>query len=426
MSVRSQRFVPKKGSSANLDSLPREEGVFIVTTDDRRIYLDAKVNDVLMRLPLGGDFATAPIPWETLVDKPFEAVSADFVVVPDNNNENTVTLFLSSNLKVTNKAILDKFSENQSGELLYDSMPVGEHGTLVYKSRVDSYSDLFQIESPQEGQVYNVGSSGAKSFNKYIYVIKDDESGDWQPLYVAPDYMTIPNKPSINNVTLEGNKSLSDLGIVSGGYTTKGSSLFADLPRQLTPEKDGWVYNVSDNFITDNRFVEGSGISYSAGTNVVIVRAEDTISYSETTIEEGNPAELGLYEKNNGVYTRTQDTEIVSGKTYYTKVETPTYKFDALSGFVDVSPIDTRVTATQTMIASAFDSTQRYDVGNFVIYDNKFYRCITTHLGDWSAADFFETHVVDEMGGGGGSGDISVVSTVSQSDIASIMSQIWA
>jgi hypothetical protein len=96
-----------------------------------------------MRLPLGGDFATAPIPWETLVDKPFEAVSADFVVAPDNNNENTVTLFLSSNLKVTNKAILDKFSENQSGELLYDSMPVGEHGTLVYKSRVDSYSDLF-------------------------------------------------------------------------------------------------------------------------------------------------------------------------------------------------------------------------------------------------------------------------------------------
>jgi hypothetical protein len=33
-------------------------------------------------------------------------------------------------------------------------------------------------------------------------------------LYVAPDYTTIPNKPSINNVTLEGNKSLSDLGIV--------------------------------------------------------------------------------------------------------------------------------------------------------------------------------------------------------------------
>lgn len=59
---------------------------------------------------------------------------------------------------------------------------------------------------------------------------------------------------------------------VSGVYTPKGSLTFSDLP---TPSADalGSVYNVTDAFTTDSTFVEGSGVSYPAGTNVVVVQS---------------------------------------------------------------------------------------------------------------------------------------------------------
>lgn len=54
-------------------------------------------------------------------------------------------------------------------------------------------------------------------------------------------------------------------------YVPKGSVSFASLPSTLNSTMLGWTYNVSDAFTTDNRFVEGSGIDYPAGENVVVV-----------------------------------------------------------------------------------------------------------------------------------------------------------
>lgn len=78
-------------------------------------------------------------------------------------------------------------------------------------------------------------------------------------------------------------------GLVGAVYKPAGSIAYASLP---TPSSTnlGYVYNVTDGFTTDSRFVEGSGKSYPSGTNVVIINT--------------------------------------SGETY---------KFDVLSGFVDLS-----------------------------------------------------------------------------------------
>ena len=77
---------------------------------------------------------------------------------------------------------------------------------------------------------------------------------------------------------------------------------FASLP---TPGADnlGNVYNVTDEFTTDDRFVEGTGQEYPAGTNVVVVE---------------------------------------------TSSEPATYKFDVMSGFVDLSGYLTTETASTT------------------------------------------------------------------------------
>ena len=58
---------------------------------------------------------------------------------------------------------------------------------------------------------------------------------------------------------------------IAGLYTPAGSVAFANLPA-LSSSVLGYVYDVSDDFTTDNRFVEPVGKSYSAHTNVVVVQ----------------------------------------------------------------------------------------------------------------------------------------------------------
>ena len=81
-------------------------------------------------------------------------------------------------------------------------------------------------------------------------------------------------------------------GMISSVYKPAGSVAFASLPA-LSDNVLGNVYNVTDAFTTTTDFVEGAGKSYPAGTNVVVVNTGTTAS--------------------------------------------PTYKFDVLAGFVDLS-----------------------------------------------------------------------------------------
>lgn len=54
---------------------------------------------------------------------------------------------------------------------------------------------------------------------------------------------------------------------VSAVYRPKGSVAFAGIPTSDMEEGD--VYNITDAFTTDDRFVEGAGHKYPAGTNIV-------------------------------------------------------------------------------------------------------------------------------------------------------------
>lgn len=56
------------------------------------------------------------------------------------------------------------------------------------------------------------------------------------------------------------------------GVVYKGSVLFANIP--TTGMLNGWMYNITDAFTTDNRFKEGSGIYCEAGTNIIWNDAE--------------------------------------------------------------------------------------------------------------------------------------------------------
>jgi hypothetical protein len=104
---------------------------------------------------------------------------------------------------------------------------------------------------------------------------------------------------------------------LNGAYVDKGSSTFANLPAP-TEEKIGWAYNVTDEFTTDSRFVDGPNRTYSAGTNVMIVKVP------------GDPV---------------------------------TYKYDVIANYVD----------EPSLIAPEFDPTQSYSKGDVVICNGKLY-----------------------------------------------------
>ncbi len=83
-------------------------------------------------------------------------------------------------------------------------------------------------------------------------------------------------------------------GKISSVYKPGGSVAFADLPSADAAHL-GMVYNVTDAFTTTETFLEGAGKGYPAGTNVVVVLTSAVDS------------------------------------------ETPTYSYDVLAGFVNLS-----------------------------------------------------------------------------------------
>ena len=169
------------------------------------------------------------------------------------------------------------------------------------------------------------------------------------------------------------------------GYTFRGNSTFANLPATLTAAMDGYTYNVTDAFTTDSRFQDGTGKKYPAGTDVVVA---DLSTYAEVTPQGGdNPATEGWYELYDGKYILTEDTTVVSGKTYYAK--TAIYKFAIGQGFIDVDGINNRITTVVADLADAFVSTSAYAIGAIVTHDDGLYKFKAAHTAntDWSASE---------------------------------------
>ena len=63
---------------------------------------------------------------------------------------------------------------------------------------------------------------------------------------------------------------------ISGLYHPVGSIAFEDLP-ELSATVLGNVYTVTDDFVTDERFVEEVGTKVTAGTNVAVVEPEEGV-----------------------------------------------------------------------------------------------------------------------------------------------------
>lgn len=166
------------------------------------------------------------------------------------------------------------------------------------------------------------------------------------------------------------------LNALDGAYVFRGSVTFDNLPSTLTKGMVGYVYNVTDDFETDSRFMEGAGKKYAAGTDVAVALASTTYT-AVTPIGTENPSAAGWYELDGTDYTLSTDTTVDSGKTYYQQVNT--YKFDVHASFVDVDGLSNDIKAGYKMITDDFNQTENYAVGDAVIKDKKLYEFQSTY-----------------------------------------------
>lgn len=181
------------------------------------------------------------------------------------------------------------------------STPVGDNKSIVVNDGVialDGFAGATQGQQPRvatDGTLewYTPDTSTVSGLQEAVGQLQSD---------VGTLETTVAEKADADNVYTKQETDDKISGALSSVYKPAGSVAFAALP---TPGADvlGNVYNVTDAFTTDERFVEGAGDEYPADTNVAVVQTGS------------DPA---------------------------------TYMFDVLSGFVDLSGYLTTAAASTT------------------------------------------------------------------------------
>lgn len=197
--------------------------------------------------------------------------------------------------------------------------------------------------------------------------------------------MGVKNYVDYENATTLMNKIGAKFDSMAGALHYRGSITFANLPGTLTKAMAGYVYNITNEFTTDARFIEGAGKKYPAGTDVSVA---DLSTYDAVTpVGSENPHTAGWYELVDGRYVLSADTTVDDQKTYYEYTES--LKLDAGAGFIDVDAINNRITAIAADIADAFVSTSAYAIGDIVTYADGLYKFKAAHTAntDWDATE---------------------------------------
>lgn len=138
-------------------------------------------------------------------------------------------------------------------------------GTLTKLAATTASGDLTEDVQTLQGQVSNlIAQVGTKGEGSQLTA---------NDVWAALDEIDAAYKAALGNYY---NKTETDEKIntaLTSAYKAAGSVEFASLPTPAAGE-EGKVYNVSDAFQTNENFVEAAGQSYPAGTNVVCVETE--------------------------------------------------------------------------------------------------------------------------------------------------------
>lgn len=154
-------------------------------------------------------------------------------------------------------------------------------GTLVKLAATTASGDLTEDVIELQGQVATIieeigekGEDGGIIATDIWSAIKEIKAA-----YEAADTST--NEKFTNYYNKSETDSQIDSKIataISTTYKPAGSVAFEALPA-LSSTEEGKVYNITNEFTTNENFVEGAGKKYPAGTNVVCIDTDDSGTY---------------------------------------------------------------------------------------------------------------------------------------------------
>lgn len=127
-----------------------------------------------------------------------------------------------------------------------------------------------------------MANTGLEKLAKLAAAEAIDELGERVAAKISSVETSIPTKTS--QITNDSSFQTADevenaiSSQISRVYKPAGTVSFASLPA-LTAAVLGNVYNVSDAFTTDDKFVDGAGVKISAGTNVVVVQIDEEFKF---------------------------------------------------------------------------------------------------------------------------------------------------
>lgn len=190
-------------------------------------------------------------------------------------------------------------------------------GKVVGDSATIQVGTTTTLSAGSNATVENVGTSSAAIFN---FGIPKGEDGE-----AEADYVKLDNKPSINNVELNGNKSLNDLGVQPAG----NYALQSEIP------------DVS-NFITKN--------------------VNDLTYYYTKTEVDGKVSAVYKYKGTVSTYSDLPSTDLTIGDVYNVETDGSNYAWtgtawDKLGGDIDLSGYQTKIDSTHKLSSDLVDDT---------------------------------------------------------------------
>jgi len=116
------------------------------------------------------------------------------------------------------------------------------------------------------------------SVTQFAFVIKAIEQKNLR-YFASKAMMAAKVDTETYNAAIEEIKSLIEKCLKSGGNLASSGLNSA----MLTEENQNKIFNVTDDFTSNEHFLEGEGIDYPAGTNVAIVKDGDDFKFDAMT-----------------------------------------------------------------------------------------------------------------------------------------------